>query len=206
MNDALSKPNRDDVVPEPAWEVARLFPDQGTWSEEEYLDLNANRLVEFSHGCIEVLTMPTTSHQLIVAYLYGMLLAFSTAHVRGTVLFAPLRVRLWPGKYREPDVVFLLTEHADRIGEPFWEGADLVMEVVSDDDRRRDLETKRREYARAGIPEYWIVDPQQVRILVLKLDGAAYVVHGEFVPGTQATSSLLPGFGVDVTAALSARP
>jgi Uma2 family endonuclease len=45
-------------------------------------------------------------------------------------------------------------------------GADLAMEVVSKgkEDRKRDLITKRFEYARAGIPEYWIVDPQTRRI------------------------------------------
>jgi Uma2 family endonuclease len=200
------KPDPDPFAAQPAWEVARLFPEQGSWSEEEYLALSANRLVEFSDGHVEVLPMPTTSHQLIVAFLYGALLTFVTPRGAGTVLFAPLRVRLWPGKFREPDLVFLSAEHTSRIGEPFWEGADLVMEVVSDDDRRRDLETKRREYAQAGIPEYWIVDPQQGRITVLRLAGAIYTVHGEFLPDAQATSHLLPGFVVDVSAALAAQP
>ncbi|CAN5853723.1 Uma2 family endonuclease [soil metagenome] len=205
MDPKTGQPVTDDAPREPAWEVARLFPDQGEWSEEEYLDLNVNRLVEFSHGSVEVLTMPTTSHQLIVAYLYGALLSFASARQLGTVLFAPLRVRLWAGKYREPDVILMLAEHADRIGELYWEGADLVMEVVSDDDRRRDLDTKRREYARAGIPEYWIVDPLQGRIIVLRLDGDRYLEHGSFARGEQASSCLLDGFRVDVAEALAPR-
>jgi len=76
------------------------------------------------------------------------------------------------------------------------------MEVVSDDDRRRDLEIKRREYAQASIPEHWIVDPLQARIAVLRLEGERYVVHGEFERGTSATSVLLEGFAIEVTAAL----
>ena len=53
------------------------------------------------------------------------------------------------------------------------DGADLAIEVVSEgaEARERDLETKRAEYARAGISEYWIVDPQESRITVLTLDG-----------------------------------
>ena len=74
-------------------------------------------------------------------------------------------------------------------------------EVVSGDakDRRRDLVEKRADYARAQIPEYWIVDPREERITVLRLSGKRYVVHGEFAKGTTATSYLLPGFTADVT-------
>ena len=99
----------------------------------------------------------------------------------------------------------MLAEHAGRITDEYWEGADLVMEVVSsgDEDRRRDLNTKREEYAQARIAEYWIIDPHLEQITVLTLDGQTYVVHGEFKRGERATSKLLPEFGVDVTAALS---
>jgi Uma2 family endonuclease len=188
---------------EPTWEIAYLFPAQCAWGEEEYLALNANRLVEFSHGHVEVLVMPTELHQRIVLYLYRSLHAVVSASGLGMILVAPLRVRLWPGKYREPDVVFMLVQHADRRHDRYWEGADLVMEVVSDDDRRRDVETKRFEYARAGIPEYWIVDPSQNQITVLHLAGDRYVTHAECRLGTQAVSVLVPSFSVDVTAALS---
>ncbi|MBI3463073.1 MAG: Uma2 family endonuclease, partial [Planctomycetes bacterium] len=76
----------------------------------------------------------------------------------------------------------------------------LVMEVVSEgaESRKRDLETKRREYAAAGIPEYWIVDPEEQKVTVLTLDGGTYRVHGEFRPGETATSVLLRGFAVAV--------
>ena len=189
---------------EPTWEIAQLFPAQGTWSEQEYLDLSGNRLVEFSSGIVEVLTMPTMAHQLVVAYLHGLLAAFVAAGKHGRVLFAPFRIRLWEAKFRQPDVMFMRAEHAARTSNEFWDGADLVMEVVSEDDRRRDVETKRFEYARAGIPEYWLVDPQHRRITVLKLDGQRYVVHGEFGEGARASSALLPGFEVGVTEAFAA--
>ena len=185
---------------EPTWEIATLFPNQGQWSEDEYLALNTNQLVEFANGFIEVLPMPTIYHQRIVAFLYNALLAFTAAGRLGEVLFAPLRVQLWPGKYREPDLVFMKAEHESRITDDFWIGADMVFEVVSDDDRRRDLETKRQEYAHAGIPEYWIVDPRLKRITVLWLDGQAYSVHGEFDEGMEATSPLIEGFSLNVAA------
>ncbi|HEY1860310.1 MAG TPA: Uma2 family endonuclease, partial [Gemmataceae bacterium] len=143
--------------------MAHVLPAQGRWTEEEYLALGDNRIVEFSNGRLEVPPLPTTSHQLMVLYLCDLLRAFTARRNLGITLVAALPVRLWRSKYREPDVVFMRKEHEDRIHDEWWDGADLVMEVVSKDakDRRRDLVTKRREYARAGIPEYWIVDPQE---------------------------------------------
>jgi Uma2 family endonuclease len=83
-----------------------------------------------------------------------------------------------------------------------WEGADLVMEVVSDDakDRQRDYEQKLVDYAEAKVAEYWIVDFERKVVIVHCLDGEQYTVHGEFTLGQQATSALLSGFSVDVTA------
>lgn len=190
---------------EPTWEVALLFPPHGEWSEQEYLALSTNRLVELSDGRLEVLPMPTSFHQRIVEFLYACLNAFVLAKARGEVLFAPLPVHLWSGKYREPDLVYV---RPGRIPSPNTqpEGADLVMEVVGggSEDRKRDLVTKRQEYAKASIAEYWIVDPQEHHIFVLTLEGQSYREHGIFGPGTQATSVLLPGFAVDVAATFAA--
>jgi Uma2 family endonuclease len=184
--------------------VALLFPTQGSWSEEDYLELRGNRPVEYSHGILEVLPMPTDSHQAIVAYLYSALVAFVSARSLGKVRFAPLRLRLWPGKFREPDLLFLRASHDDKRGDQYWEGADLVVEVVSSDDRRRDLVTKRREYERAAISEYWIVDPDENQVVVLTLSGERYEVHGAFERGAQLTSPLLTGLEIDVAAILDA--
>jgi Uma2 family endonuclease len=202
MSQVRSKPATPVREANPTWEIAHLFPAQGTWSEEEYLALPGNHLVEFCNGHLEVLPLPTMSHQELVLYLYGLLLAYASRRDLGKVLVAPLRVQLWPGKFREPDLVFMLKRHYRRMGEEFWDRADLVMEVVSEDpeDRRRDLQIKRREYARARIPEYWIIDPQEQTIKVLRLVGKRYAVHGSFAKGSQAASHLLPGFTVDVTA------
>ena len=60
----------------------------------------------------------------------------------------------------------------------YWLGADLVLEVVSEDNPQRDYAIKRRDYAEAGIPEYWIVDGQQQTVSVLPLQdeiGRAHV-------------------------------
>ena len=192
---------------EPVWELAYLYPAQGQWSEEAYLALPGNLLVEFTNGHVEVLPMPTTTHQLIVLALYRLLHEYVTTRGLGWVLVAPLPVRLGPGVYREPDVVFLSAERPERRAGEYPDGADLVMEVISPgrEDRRRDEVVKRAEYAAAGIAEYWIVDPGRA-ITVLRLEEDAYVEHGRFGRDAQATSALLPGFVVPVADVFAAAP
>ena len=187
---------------EPTWDVAKLFPAQGAWSEEEYLMLPDNRLTEYSHGRLEVLPMPSFAHQLIVMLLYRMLHAYVANQKLGYAVIAPMRIQLWQGKYREPDVAFMLRANRARIHQQYWDGADLVMEVVSPDDPLRDAETKRREYAQAGIPEYWLVDPivGTITVFVLPANANSYDVHGVYTSGETAASVLLAGFTVDVEA------
>ena len=173
---------------EPTWEIAELFPSQGNWSVEEYLTLPGNRLVEYSHGIIEVLPMPSYAHQLIVMLLYRLLYAFTSSRRLGVAIVAPFRVRLWEGKYLEPDVVFMLEQNRHRTHDQSWDGADLVMEVVSPDDPGRDIETKHREYAQAGIPEFWLVNPidETITVFTLPEEGKSYLIPWPLRPHTDS--------------------
>jgi Uma2 family endonuclease len=193
----------------PTWEVAYLFPRQGTWTEDDYLELEEsygdNPRLELSGGRLEILPMPKQIHQFIMLYLYRLLTAFAEDQAPGKVLVSGMKVKLETGKVRQPDVLYMKAENSRRRRENFSEGADLVMEIVSGDskNRKRDLVTKPREYAAAGIPEYWIIDPKKRYIRVLTVEGHTYKLHGEFGLGTQATSVLLPGFVVPVDEALA---
>lgn len=177
----------------------RETPAQGTWGDEAYLRLTdaVNRLVELTDGVVEILPMPTEEHQDILAFLFD---AFR-AHVErtdGKVYFAPLRLRIRPGKFREPDLLLVQNARDPRRGSRFWRGADLVAEVVSPDGASRDLVDKRLDYAEAGIPEYWIVDPRAERVMVLVLADGIYAQAGIYPRGAVAASRLLPGFDVVV--------
>jgi Uma2 family endonuclease len=204
------------IEPRPAnlrlsWEeddnlVVSLDPLQGHWTEEQYLLVTdqTNRLLEYTDGYIEVLPMPTEEHQDISQFLFLALLAF-LQHLGGKVYYAPLRVRIRPRKYREPDLLLVRDAKDPRRQNRYWLGADLVVEIVSADDPERDTTVKRREYAEAGIPEYWIVNPLTETITVLELTGESYTEHGVFKRGDRATSKLLHGFDVSVDEVLDAK-
>ena len=179
--------------------ILDLYPRQGEWTEGEYLDLtdHTQHLIEFTDGYVEVLPMPTDNHQSIFAYLYRVFFAF-TGLANGKILFSPLRVRIRARKFREPDLVLVLDAKDPRRQNRYWQGADLVLEVVSADKPERDLVEKRGDYAEAGIPEYWIVNPETETITVLRLEDTAYAEYGVFGRGAEATSALMPGFAVSV--------
>jgi Uma2 family endonuclease len=189
-----------DALGEPVWELAYLFPNQGNWSEIEYLALNTNHLVELSHGCLIFPPMPDLRHQGIVGHLLTALYNHCEERGGGDVLPAPLPLKLGPGEYREPDLLYMTAEQSAAIVGDYPDRAEIVMEVVMGEakDRDRDYLDKRRDYALAGIPEYWIVDPQEEVIIVLRLEGKEYTEHGRFVAGDVPTSALLLGFSVVV--------
>ena len=172
---------------------------QGCWRDDDYLWLTdrCRRLVEFTDGYLEMLPMPTRGHQRILAFLYSAFQAFLNT-AGGEALFAPLRLRIRAGKYREPDLLAMRDAQDARSGERFWTGADVVAEVVSADNPQRDFVDKRRDYAEAGIPEYWIVDPRTETIAVLELVQGEYVERGLHRRGESAASLAIPGLGVDV--------
>lgn len=183
-----------------------LLPLQGLWTEQQYLALTdqTNHLVEFTDGEIEVLPMPTSGHQVILLLLYDLFRA-AVERAGGKVLVAPLRLRVGPSKFREPDILMLLDVTDPRYQDAFWLGADLVVEIVSPDHPARDTEQRPRDYAEAGIPEYWIVNPLTDTISVLVLDGTSYRTRGVFGRGEHATSALLAGFSVGVDEVFDAR-
>jgi Uma2 family endonuclease len=183
-----------------------LLPLQGLWTEEQYLKLTnqTNHLIEFSDGEIEVLPMPTSGHQVILLLLYELFKA-ALQPASGKVLVAPLRLQVRPGKFREPDILMLLDAADPRYQDAFWLGADVVVEIVSPDRPERDTEEKPHDYAEAGIPEYWIVNPLDETITVLALAGDAYATHGVFRRGERAASQLLGGFSVSVSEIFDAR-
>jgi Uma2 family endonuclease len=194
-------------VPGSSWKdvLEEILPAQGEWSEQEYLVLTDHRvrLVEFTDGKVEALPAPTDEHQAILGFLYVTFLSFFGTR-GGVVLFSPLRLRIRPRKLREPDLLLLRSANDPRRQSRFWEGADLVMEIVSEDKPERDLVDKRSDYAEGHVPEYWIVNPLTETISVLRLRGQVYEDVGVYRRGESAKSGLSPEFSVSVNVVFDA--
>ncbi|MCP5086926.1 MAG: Uma2 family endonuclease, partial [Rhodobacteraceae bacterium] len=120
----------------------------------------------------------------------------------GVVLVAPFEIHL-PGiaKPVQPDVFFIAAEHQPRPGDKIFEGApDIIIEVLSPSTARLDRVVKFDAYERAGVREYWLADPRSrfVEVYVLPTEGAEYTLLGQFGPGEQLCSEVLPELAVTV--------
>ena len=166
-----------------------LLPAPGEWTEADYYPFSERgRLVELSDGNLEIIDLPTDFHQLILLRLSTALHTFVTARKLGHVRFAPLPVKLWSGKIREPDLMFMLTAHSWRIGQ-YWGVPDLAVEIASPGSVHKDRELKRQEYAKAGVAEYWIIDPDAQTVDIYEA--------GKHLTGTDVlTSELFEGFSM----------
>ncbi|MBM3766339.1 MAG: Uma2 family endonuclease [Acidobacteria bacterium] len=132
-------------------------------------------------------------HQLIQMRLAAILYMFATAHKLGRVRGAPLPTKLAPGKFREPDILFMTTAHSDRIGE-FWGVPDLAVEILSPSTSRTDRTIKRAEYQSAGVQEYWISDPDAQTAEIVRFGKETLLLSD----GDVLTSPLFPGWSLSL--------
>lgn len=147
---------------------------------------------ELIDGELFVTPAPRTKHQSVN---HNLVLHLGN-HVRSNRL-GRVRdnsgVRVSERTYVVPDAVFVTRERLSIFGEDSIEAApDLVCEILSPSTRRRDLITKRALYARIGVREYWLVDPDALSVTVLALVGDSYSEIVSEEPGVVA-SRVLPG-------------
>lgn len=183
-------------------EVAWLFPPRGHWTEDAYFSLpDTNYFVELSDGELIMPPLPGEDHQYGSIELVFWLKQHVDEHNLGIVRYAPLPVRLWEGKIREPDVLFISKDHLDRVGKQAYGPPDWVAEIISPGTRRTDEVEKLAEYAQAGIPEYWLLDPENRTIRVYRLgEGSAYRLAATYGMGDVAKSETISGFEIRVAA------
>ncbi len=192
--------------PRTAASAALAWLNAGAWTEAAYFALpDTNHIVELSEGQLLVHQMPGLEHQRIVGDLVFALGTWSRTGGHGEVFHAPMPIRLWEGKIREPDIMFYAAGGEERYHGQYADPPDLAIEVLSPSTRHIDREEKAAEYAEAGVMEYWIVDPDGRSIEVLTGAGSeGYTSRRQFVPGDEVTSTVLPGLVVSVATLIPA--
>lgn len=190
--DAITIPPERAADIEPAKDFLFSVYGEGVWTEERFLELSGrtNRIIELSEGRLIVPPMPTPEHQDVLWNVAEILKAWARRH-GGRAFVAALPVRLWAGKFREPDVILYTPEHVERIQKQYAGVPDLAVEVLSPGTEKVDLADKMREYAEAGIPEYWIVDAESPRLEQYVLAQGRYVPQARYGPGETVRAATL---------------
>jgi Uma2 family endonuclease len=180
----------------PRNEDGQDWPAQGEWTYEDYLRLpDDGQRYEVIRGSLYVTPPPIPEHQFSSFELAFQLSACVREHGLGLVLTAPLEVRLPRGIATpvQPDVVFFRKGNEPVRGTSYYEGVpDLLAEILSPRTKRRDQTLKLRAYQDAGVPEYWLVDPQARTVVVYVLRKGRYT---ELVRGGEydaVRSSVVP--------------
>ena len=175
-------------------------PSQGQWTYKEYAALpeDGNRY-EVLQGVLYMAPSPGTGHQRISTAISYYLYAAVELTGMGVVCTAPLDVMLDAKNTVQPDVLVVLNEHFDRVTKAGIVGApDLVVEIASPSTARIDLNEKLAAYASAGVPEYWVVNPDARTVEVLTLRRDVYSSSGAYYGPAVLPSRVVPGLNVKV--------
>ena len=166
---------------------------------EDYRNVPGDERYELLDGELVMIAAPNIAHQIVTDDLFLLLQDFVKSNKLGRVFSAPTDVVLSDTNVVQPDMTFVSASRKGIVGPDNIQGTpDLVVEVISPSDPARDLVRKRDIYARHGVAEYWIADPNERSIRVMALEGDAYRVVGEYGTGDTLISPTLKELSVDV--------
>lgn len=167
---------------------------------EDYQHTPDDQRYELLDGELSMVPAPNLSHQRIGTQLGWRLAQFVAERGLGEVFFAPCDVVLSNTDVVQPDLLFVSRERAHLLlgGANVLGAPDLVVEILSPSTAGRDRMLKRGLYAKHGVREYWLVDPDARTATVLRLGGSAFEVVGLYGEGQTMTSPTLEGFTADL--------
>ncbi|HYC88222.1 MAG TPA: Uma2 family endonuclease [Thermoanaerobaculia bacterium] len=169
---------------------------------EEFMALPADeyRRAELIEGELVLNPAPFFRHQIIAGNIYHAFRNYLAEHRIGSTIMAPADVVLSRENVVQPDVMVFLGENLSMMQ---WKNAqrapDIAVEVLSEGTHRHDTVTKRRLYARHGVREMWIVDPEEASVTIIR-NGQEDVITDTI------TTSLLPGFAMPLRDVFAEEP
>ena len=167
------------------------------YTYDDYARLPDDRRYEVIDGELYLTPAPTPYHQIVKGRIERLLQDHVEEAKLGMVLDAPCDVVLSQFDVLQPDIFFISTGRLAVIGEKYISDApDLVVEVLSPGTRKRDRFIKSKRYARFGVREMWIADPQKKTIEVFVNAEGGFRREALHAGDEVLRSPLLPGLEV----------
>src|SRR5690606_11223979 len=190
---------KKNVVKEPSTSYS------GGYSYADYLTWQLDEMVEIIKGRLFKMTAaPSRLHQKVSLKLASSLLQFLQGRTC-EVYTAPFDVRLPKASTRneeiytvvQPDICVICDK--DKLDDAGCIGApDLIVEILSPGNNQKELQHKYEVYQESGVKEYWIIQPIEQTLLIYTLQNGRYVSSRLMTSGDVVTSSVLPGFSLDL--------
>jgi len=166
---------------------------------KDYLQLPEDKRYELIEGEFFMVPSPSYSHQLISKRLFRALDDYVTKLELGEVLYAPLDIVLSQENVLQPDILFISKGRLDIITERNIQGApDLVIEILSSTTAERDKGLKQKLYAKSGVREFWLVDPDKKIIEVMSLGEGGFESTGIYKAEAMLKSPLLEDISISI--------
>ncbi|MEX2117969.1 MAG: Uma2 family endonuclease [Pirellulales bacterium] len=178
--------------------MASIVPRTGQYTFDDFLVLiNPDEKADLLDGVIYMASPESTDDNELVAWLSTLMVGFADELELGKVFVTRVAFRITEKRGPEPDVAFVAKRRLRLVQRGFVNGPpDIAVEIVSPDSVERDYVTKRQVYEKAGVREYWIIDPGKQAAAFLRRQ------RGKFQPmvlnGSIVESKVLPGFRFDV--------
>lgn len=152
----------------------------------------------FNGRILPAMAPPTARHERIQTFLLSLLKMYADARGLGEVLGSRTLVRIDERNGYEPDVLFVRKDRLGTIRErEVSEAPDVAVEIVSRSSRRADYVDKLAGYERAGVLEYWIIDPDRGEARFYRRGADSLFADASPAPGEAFRSEALPGFRLD---------
>jgi Uma2 family endonuclease len=181
-----------------------IEPQAKRWTYEEYYKLDDDQRYEIIDGNLIMVPAPDMWHQDGLGKLYVLFHQYVAGHKAGRVFFAPVDVVLDSENVVQPDIIFVSTANSAIIQRRAIFGApDLLVEMLSPSSIRRDLQDKKALYARNGVKEYWIGDPDKKTMEILTLRSGRYQRYSAAKEKGKLASKVLPGMDLELADILS---
>jgi len=172
-----------------------------TYADYKEWELKEGERYELIHGEAFAMAMPNAGHQTIVAEIFGQL--HNYLHGKPCRVFpAPFDVRLFYAENERDDTVvqpdIMVVCDKSKIGNEGIRGApDFVIEILSPSNTTKEMGRKFRLYQKAGVREYWVVNPEDAILDTFLFDGNVIRFHS-YTAADKANVGIFPGFAVDL--------
>lgn len=178
------------------------YSKQGRYTYEDYLQIpeEAGYRFEILEGMLVKEPSPSLHHQRVSSALYRQLADyFDDFDPEGELFYAPLDVTLTTGDVLQPDLLFVSAARKGIIRKERIDGAcDLVVEIMSPTNRRKDRLQKLEIYRKAGVPHYWLVDPEENTLEAFMLRDVNYALVVAGGVGDKVIHPEFPGLVLDL--------